>query len=346
MNYYYVSLLNKDHRCNASKAMIDCDKTMHDLNFISLLEPAIINQSKDFDNIPYKIHYLKQMKAAIKKLDSEKSIIFIQYPTYLGNLFLFKHFFARITSKYKIVYIIHDLNGIRFNSRYINKVDSYCFAKAYKLISHNELMSKLLTKKFNILPNRILNLELFDYYIEKINNNKRNKNNGIDFAGNISKSLDFLGNYYLSNIKTRLNLYGYLDSKDKIIEGKNMTYKGIYPPDHIQEHLEGSFGLVWDGTSINYLEGMYGEYQKINNPYKASLYIVSGLPLICSIDSAIAKIVTKYNIGICVRSLSEIDEKIEKLTDKQYENMKNNVEKLAIKLIDGGMLKKAISSIL
>ena len=44
--------------------------------------------------------------------------------------------------------------------------------------------------------------------------------------------------------------------------------------------MEGSFGLVWDGISVETCAGVYGEYLKVNNPHKTSLYLASGIPVI------------------------------------------------------------------
>lgn len=44
--------------------------------------------------------------------------------------------------------------------------------------------------------------------------------------------------------------------------------------------LVQSFGLVWDGNSMDTCTGNYGSYLRINDPHKVSLYLSSGLPII------------------------------------------------------------------
>lgn len=67
-------------------------------------------------------------------------------------------------------------------------------------------------------------------------------------------------------------MYGssYFDSE------KNVMYKGSFKPEQI-DHIHGSWGLVWDGNSIEGCEGELGNYLKINAPHKISLYIAAEL---------------------------------------------------------------------
>lgn len=110
--------------------------------------------------------------------------------------------------------------------------------------------------------------------------------------------------------------------------------------------LDGSFGLIWDGDSINTCSGLYGEYTKINNPSKFSQYIVAGLPIIAWKEAAVAKIIKKYNIGFIVNNLIEIDNILNNLTEKEYNIYLKNVISLREKLIKGYHLKKAINKVL
>ncbi|UXZ08780.1 hypothetical protein F1B95_08005 [Clostridium perfringens] len=59
-----------------------------------------------------------------------------------------------------------------------------------------------------------------------------------------------------------------------------MIYKKSLSPKEIVEKIEGDFGLIWDGTSINICDGSFGEYTKFNTPHKLSMYIASEIPVI------------------------------------------------------------------
>ena len=48
--------------------------------------------------------------------------------------------------------------------------------------------------------------------------------------------------------------------------------------------------------------GQYGEYLKINSPFKFSLYLAANRPVVVWSKSALASYVKEYKLGICVDS--------------------------------------------
>lgn len=106
--------------------------------------------------------------------------------------------------------------------------------------------------------------------------------------------------------------------------------------------LKGEFGLIWDGEDINTCSGLNGNYMRYNNPHKLSLYIASGIPVITWKEAAIADFIIKNDIGICVESLSEIDEKLDRLSLERYNEILHNVYKVQEKVVNGCMIKNAI----
>lgn len=78
--------------------------------------------------------------------------------------------------------------------------------------------------------------------------------------------------------------------------------------------------------------GIYGEYLKLNIPYRASLYLVSGLPIIIWSKAALADFVVKNNCGIVIDSLGEIKTIVNKMPEEEYRMMKKNAE-----LVDDGL---------
>jgi len=85
---------------------------------------------------------------------------------------------------------------------------------------------------------------------------------------------------------------------------------------------------------------------RYNSPHKASLYIVSGLPLIVWKESAIYELVKEYNIGFGVYSLTELDEKLAQITEDAYKTWKMNIITLAEKLTTGQNLKEVLKKVL
>ena len=137
------------------------------------------------------------------------------------------------------------------------------------------------------------------------------------------------------------NLYGNgipISLKNK----KNIIWKGGYGPNEIPFKLEGSFGLVWDGNSLDECKGFMGNYLKYNNPHKLSLYIASGMPVITWRQAAIAEFVEKNDIGFVVDSILQIPGIIDTIDEKTYLTYRNNIQKLQEKVIDGEFTKSVL----
>ena len=110
--------------------------------------------------------------------------------------------------------------------------------------------------------------------------------------------------------------------------------------------MEGSFGLVWDGGSTDTCSGTYGEYLRINNPHKVSLYLASGMPVIIWEEAALAGLIRENGCGITVGSLAEIPERIRALTPEEYEAIRDNTGKIAKRLRGGKYTQRALRRVL
>ena len=116
-------------------------------------------------------------------------------------------------------------------------------------------------------------------------------------------------------------------------------------PDEIPGKLKGKYGLVWDGNTTRGCSGPVGEYTKINNPHKMSLYISSGIPIIAWSQAAIAEFINQYQIGITVDRIDSLSKELSTISEKQYLSMKKNVLELRKKLIHGEFLKRVLKEI-
>ena len=202
------------------------------------------------------------------------------------------------------------------------------------IIAHNQSMIKWL--KDNGVTSPIISLEIFDYLYcgPSVNLNKRE----VVFAGNLQKST-FLKMMNPSNYS--LNLFG----NEFVSESKNVHYFGSFHPDKLIENLKGGFGLVWDGDSLDECTGSTGKYLQFNNPHKTSLYVAAGLPIIIWKKAALAEFIDKYNIGICINSLHDLDDILLKVTDEEYNVMVNNMQVVREDLINGKFLENALNKI-
>lgn len=246
-------------------------------------------------------------------------------------------------SKNKIGVIISDLDYIR-NEGFKSTYKDIRFLKNFDyIIVHNDTMRDFLIKN-GLDKKKLINQEVGNNLSDEFIVLKRILSKTLVFSGNLTKS-KFLSKFNNENIVSyKINLYGIGFNKKN--ENKILKYKGSYSSEDIVKVLDGSFGLIWDGDSIDTCSGYYGEYTKINNPSKFSQYIVAGLPVIAWDKSAVANIIKKYNIGFIVNNLMEIDDILNNLTEEEYNSYLKNVMNLRERIIKGYHFKKAISEVL
>ena len=134
---------------------------------------------------------------------------------------------------------------------------------------------------------------------------------------------------------------------DKNIKlGDNLKYFGSFKPDELPGKLEGKFGLVWDGDSLDTCSGNTGNYLRYNNPHKTSLYLSAGIPVIIWKEAAMSNFIEKHKAGILVESLTEIDDVINNISDSDYTELKNNAIQIGMQLRNGYYYKKAVQKCL
>ena len=110
----------------------------------------------------------------------------------------------------------------------------------------------------------------------------------------------------------------------------------------LPEKLEGSFGLVWDGASLDACEGRQGEYLRYNNPHKLSLYMAAGLPVILWRQSALADFVEQSGVGLLTDSLQDLDGLIRSVSPARYDRMCRQAELTGADVRRGAYLTTAL----
>lgn len=274
---------------------------------------------------------------ACKEIDND-SIVLVQFPIVdisggvnrLSNL--------KKEKNIKIICVVHDIEILRRNARE-DYIEQYNMLKTFAdiWIVHNNSMKKFLISK-GFPANRIVSLGIFDYLIEKSVEVK--EDDGIIIAGN----LDVVKSQYIYHLNeignVRFNLYG--SNYNNTNNYTNMNYFGTFLPDELISNLKGKYGLVWDGDSLDTCSGLTGEYLKINNPHKLSLYLAVGLPVIIWEKAAEAEFVLKENVGVIVKSLYELPQRLASVSYNDYNIMKNNVRIVGERLRKGEYMMEAI----
>lgn len=346
---YYVCEGTPDGAYNASsKARNDVEYILKKLDFKEFYIPTVYGVQKN-KLLKFKqfIDYKKNYNIWIKSISKLKKddILLIQYPI-INSMLGFEKVMDMLKEKdIKTIILIHDLDSLRFiNMPRIVKEDKEVISRAKYIIAHNNKMEEKIIDLCDFDAKGILKIKIFDYIAQDVVQLKsRKKEEPIIIAGNLSKDkAEYLK--YLKEVKgITFNLYGKGYEQDE--EEINVNYKGAFLPEELLNNLEGSFGLVWDGTSKDKGEGPYGEYLKYNNPHKVSLYLTAGIPVIVWKESAMADFITRENVGITVDKLDNIEEKIKNLTNDEYQVMIENAKKISENLRKGKYLESVINKI-
>lgn len=264
------------------------------------------------------------------------SIIFLQYP-YITHLMT--SVVKRLKPNNKIVVLVHDLSSARFNKEV--ESERNFFSNVDVAVVHTDAMAKCLRDLD--FKGEIRILEFFDYLIKDNYIERTILDKEIVFAGNLSKSTFIKELTSLPVVKgVRYYLYGI--KSDDILTNEAVLYKGYFKAEEIN-NIEGNWGLVWDGDSLDSCSGCYGEYLKINAPFKFSMYLAVGMPVIVWSESAMASYVKKYNLGICVDSLRDINSEIENLNSEAISSIIDSVRKVSVDVRKGHKLVGTLNSI-
>jgi glycosyltransferase involved in cell wall biosynthesis len=271
------------------------------------------------------------------------SVVVYQFPLYATlHRWLVQALSKR--RKFTVICFIADINGLKDGNDRILRKEIKELKRHHYFIVHNQSMENWL-KEF--IPDAVTaSIDFFDFEAIPFTGN-RTPGNEIVFAGNLYKSgfLKYLANIHSADNETIFNVYGE-GATDEIKNQVNVNYKGAFQPHELPSKLKGSYGLVWDGDSVEGLAGSLGDYMKYISHHKLSSYIIAGLPLIVPANSAAAELVRKYNIGVTVQSLKDIGKRISCVTPETYHQMNANMGELAKRIIAGYGLRNAMAQLM
>lgn len=250
----------------------------------------------------------------------------------------------------KTVAVVHDLEKLR-NMKVHNTIrawkghirnfleETWALKNFSKIVVHNESMRRLM-EKMGYSKEQLVSLVLFDYLLpEKVGAEKVGNPDGVIIAGNLRQDKAGYAYHLPADECVKFSLYGV--NYTGTTEG-NIGYYGAFDPDVLPFVLNGKYGLVWDGPRADTCGGIHGEYLRINNPHKTSLYLASGFPVIIWKEAALADFVQNNRVGICVSSLEELSGAIAEVDDAAYAVMLRNVKTVSEKLRNGCYLKTAL----
>ena len=342
MKKYQIVELSTEHNHAGSKAVRDVFDVAKKLGY----EAEVIRTATNIDSLWGKIR-----RQALFFIDwfkiyfsiTPNSLVLIQTPYHhkqlIRNWVLSK---LKRDKKVKFISLVHDVEELRnslYNDYYKNEFN-FMLSIADSIIVHNDKMKAFFTKK-GISENKLVSLKIFDYLMDK---EATNQNVIFERAISIAGNLDINKSAYIAQLGKLgiiVHLYG-PNFSHSLEQYEDIQYHGSFPASEIPNQLNSGFGLVWDGNSIDTCSGDFGEYLQYNNPHKLSLYLASGIPVVIWDKAAEADFVRKHNLGICVSSLSELKDKLEQISEKNYQEMIKNVANISTLLRYGEHTKNSI----
>jgi len=334
--HFNIRLDNVRYKHAGSKAVEDCRQILLNNGFIDL-EISFLKKRR---LLPFNLLRLVCLMFYYRIKIQPGSLVLIQYPLLGINNYMGRFIRALQRKSCKVACIIHDIDAIRSpdNAERIKK-EIKILCRYDGVIAHNPAMSAWL--KNNGYTGKIVEIILFDYLVNK-KNITTNNNNGTDvvFAGNLGRSVFLRDLKQISSIS--FGIYGPGFASETIKDGQNVRWKGVFSPDEIVNVIEGRFGLIWDGPSIDSCTGLMGEYLKYNTPHKISLYLTSGLPVIVPCTAAMAAYVKANHLGLCVNSLMELPQQLVSTSEESYSEMRANALKQRALLTEGYFLTIAV----
>ena len=374
MNYYSkeVTDIKFLYKTAGVKARDDVEYILRGIGYKEIGIPTLRDDRKNVGKVKKVLAHFK-VRNLWNKMTKELSkgdTILIQYPIREHTIFLSSVLRNIRKRGAKIIFLIHDLDSLRYEfeketdvSKLKGKrleIEQKALHFGNRIIVHNKAMlEKMVELGFD--RRKLVSLEIFDYIVPEDGDKKAAEGddsgkNGIGSSvtteakgERVAKELPVIIAGNLSKVKSeyiyklpesvKFNLYGVNYEGE---EKENISYKGSFMPDELPHELSGSFGLVWDGESAETCSGVYGEYLRINNPHKTSLYLASGIPVIIWSKAALADFVKENKVGIVVDSLYNIPDVLGWMTAEEYNEMKKNAGMMAKKLRDGEFTKKAL----
>lgn len=269
-------------------------------------------------------------------------VLLLQYP--VKKYFSFICRVARLRGA-KTVALIHDLGSFRRRKLTVKKEISR-LSNADYVIASNAVMQQWLTDNGYAKP--IGALGLFDYRSPSdYSRTVPSQPVRLVYAGGLAvRKNAFLQQLTRQSLPYELHIYGNRDGLPDLKDNPRVIFHDFMPADRFIQNVEAHYGLVWDGDSTESCTGNFGEYLRYNSPHKASFYLRSGLPIIIWESAAIASIIEREGVGICIKSLGELEEKLSSITPNQYAIMRQNAERMARRLNEGYYLLQAVDTAL
>lgn len=265
------------------------------------------------------------------------STVVVHHPIYPR---MYRYLVRRLLGKkIRVVLLVADIDGLKDNDEPVLAREIDLFRSIHYFIVHNANMEAFIREYAPLA--KVVQLGPFDFLATPYSGT-RMQFQGINFSGNLSKSpfLEKVGQ--ISGLQ--FQVYGEGCTPGMLAQ-PNLQYHGIHPAQQLPSILKGSYGLIWDGVSLDEPTDALGRYMHYIHHHKLSLYILAGLPVIAPVFSGSAAFILTHQIGWLVNTLYEIPDLLKTIDRVTYEQTCRRMIPLARSISTGMHLRKALSAI-
>lgn len=224
-----------------------------------------------------------------------------------------------------------------------SRTESRLFAAADLMICHNKRMRDKLVS-LGIDEKKIICVGVMDYLRDDdgfCDTERFSPDGPVVFCGNLDVNKSGFV-YELAGGAVpglRMDIYGPgYSGKDS----PKVKHTGVFRPAELMDLMKGSFGLVWDGPSVDTCMGACGDYLRYNNPHKMSHYLASGMPVLVWEEAAMAEFVTEEGCGLTIKDLKQIPPLISGLGEEEYRSLRLNAERVGLQMRRGEHIGNAV----
>ncbi|MBZ5954230.1 glycosyl transferase [Leuconostoc gasicomitatum] len=322
--------------------IVDFDHQNHWKPRTDIVKAATNIDNRIFKKMSFSFPYIDEedwIKKQLKKYNSligPGDVIIWQYPKYSPKLELTVIKWAR-EKNILIVALVHDVTMLRTDTiklaNYNLETDKAVLQSFDIVMLPLHFISAL--KNLGINLNNTIELAPYDFLYDKVivpaSYQKR-----VVYAGSLAKFPN------LEQINFDLTVYGEKNFSSVVLNQPHIKNGGFVEAMDLPAKLSSGYGLIWDESDKDpYLQ----QYTQWNWPYKFSLYMVSGLPVVAWRESAIADIIRQNNVGVVISNLSDLHDMLDSITEKRYQQMANNAANFGKQLAMGATTKQVLSDL-
>ncbi len=277
-----------------------------------------------------------QAVAAAPRL-ARTDVLLTQHPLGRANDVLL----ARWARRTRSVLLVHDLESLRraeYAAREQQVLESYDV-----VVVHTDAMAAHLR---SVLPGvTTVVLGCFDYLVPEAPEPAplSQRPAGLYVIGRLGPDkAAYL--YALDGLTLPVRAYGNGCVVERLPAG--VTWQGVLDMDRPALPARDGFGVMWDGTSADALEGDMGTYLHYNSPHKFSMYVALGLPVIVPRSAALSGLVEREGLGLLCDSIAEGAAAAAACPPERWQQMARATERLRARLLSGAQTRAALSGAL